>query len=232
MSQKRILVAEDDANIRIGLVDTLESEGYFVMPASDGQQATALFKQASYDLALLDVMMPGKDGFTLCQEFRAVAPQTAIILLTAKSQEIDKVLGLKLGADDYITKPFGVHELLARIEAVFRRTAPAPTTPPAALPTVLAFGPVQANRSTYALEHAGQTTPLTARELHLLEQFHLHPGQVLSRNHLLDTVWGVEYYGTTRTLDQHIAQLRKKIASLSAPELIETVHGVGYRIHS
>lgn len=229
MSQKRILVAEDDANIRIGLVDTLESEGYSVISAADGNQATTLFKQKPYDLALLDVMMPGKDGFTLCKEFRAAHPQTAIILLTAKSQEIDKVLGLKLGADDYITKPFGVHELLARIEAVFRRTSNQVSSEPSKLPTELNFGPLTANRSTYTLEHAGQSASLTARELHLLEQFHLHPGEVLSRNHLLDTVWGVEYYGTTRTLDQHIAQLRKKIASLAAPEIIETVHGVGYR---
>lgn len=229
MRQKRILVAEDDSNIRIGLVDTLESEGYAVTPAVDGKQATSLFKQESYDLALLDVMMPGKDGFTLCQELRTTHPETAIILLTAKSQEIDKVLGLKLGADDYITKPFGVHELLARIEAVFRRTSTHQASESSKLPNKFSFGPLIANRTTYMLENAGQSTSLTARELNLLEQFHLHLGEVLTRNHLLDTVWGIEYYGTTRTLDQHIAQLRKKIAALGAPETIETVHGVGYR---
>lgn len=229
MSQKRILVAEDDPNIRTGLVDTLESEGYHVDSASDGLQATALFKQSPYDLALLDIMMPGKDGYTLCQEFRAHAPQAAIVLLTAKSQEIDKVLGLKLGADDYITKPFGVHELLARIEAILRRATRQSTPNKPELPTILTFGPLTANRATYKLHHGPATAPLTERELKLLEQFHLHPGEVLSRNQLLDTVWGIEYYGTTRTLDQHIAQLRKKIATLNAPELIETIHGTGYR---
>ncbi|MDQ8183810.1 response regulator transcription factor [Pelagicoccus sp. SDUM812005] len=231
MSKKRILVAEDDPHIRTGLVDTLESEGYHVASAANGKQASSLFSQETYDLALLDIMMPGKDGYALCQEFRAKAPHTAIVLLTAKSQEIDKVLGLKLGADDYITKPFGVLELLARIEAIFRRTAAAAPAVPE-LPSKLPFGPVTANRATYKLEYQQQEIPLTERELKLLEQFHLHPGEVLNRSTLLDRVWGIEYYGTTRTLDQHIAQLRKKFATLGAQDPIETVHGVGYRSQS
>lgn len=232
MSQKRILVAEDDSNIRIGLVDTLESENYLVTAASDGLQATAIFKQERFDLVLLDIMMPGKDGYTLCQEFRAHSPGTAIVLLTAKSQEIDKVLGLKLGADDYITKPFGVQELLARLEAIFRRLKQAKENSQPKLPSLLSFELFTVNRSTYKLEATGSTVGLTDRELKLLEQFHLHPGEVLSRNTLLDKVWGIEYYGTTRTLDQHIAQLRKKITSLGIPDPIETVHGVGYRIQA
>ncbi len=230
MSQKRILVAEDDPHIRTGLVDTLESEGYKVVSASDGKQASSLFAQEKFDLILLDIMMPGKDGYTLCQEFRSKSPRAAIVLLTAKSQEIDKVLGLKLGADDYITKPFGVQELLARIEAIFRRTASQSNeTQDSELPSKLPFGAVNANRATYKLEHAAQEIPLTERELKLLEQFYLHSGEVLNRSTLLDRVWGIEYYGTTRTLDQHIAQLRKKFAKLGASDPIETVHGVGYR---
>lgn len=230
MSQKRILVAEDDLNIRTGLVDTLESEGYKVDSASDGSQATQLLRQSTYHLALLDIMMPGKDGYTLCQEIRNSSPDTAIVLLTAKSQEIDKVLGLKLGADDYITKPFGVQELLARLEAIFRRTANSQQTSSNQFPTTLEIGPLTANRSTYKLASSHGEIDLTDRELKLLEQFYLHPGEVLSRNDLLDRVWGIDYYGTTRTLDQHIAQLRKKIHQLEAKDPIETVHGVGYRL--
>ncbi|MDQ8185992.1 response regulator transcription factor [Pelagicoccus sp. SDUM812002] len=230
MSKKRILVAEDDPHIRTGLVDTLESEGYLVVATSDGNQASSLFPQDTFDLALLDIMMPGKDGYSLCQEFRAKSPQTAIIHLTAKSQEIDKVLGLKLGADDYITKPFGVQELLARIEAIFRRTgSQAKNDKTTELPSKLTIGPLTINRSTYKLEYEGQDCALTERELKLLEQFYLHPGEVLNRSVLLDRVWGIEYYGTTRTLDQHIAQIRKKMNSLGASDPIETVHGVGYR---
>ncbi|MDQ8197004.1 response regulator transcription factor [Pelagicoccus enzymogenes] len=230
MSQKRILVAEDDPHIRTGLVDTLESEGYKVTSAHDGKQASSLLSQETFDLALLDIMMPGKDGYALCQEVRAKSPQTAIVLLTAKSQEIDKVLGLKLGADDYITKPFGVQELLARLEAIFRRLAARiPADDKTSLPTQLTIGQAAANRSTYKLEYEGREAPLTERELKLLEQFYLRPGEVLNRNTLLDRVWGIEYYGTTRTLDQHIAQLRKKFAKLGADDPIETVHGVGYR---
>lgn len=230
MSKKRILVAEDDPNIRTGLVDTLESEGYQVDSASDGSQAAALLKNAPFHLALLDIMMPGKDGYTLCQEIRTAYPDTAIVLLTAKSQEIDKVLGLKLGADDYITKPFGVQELLARIEAIFRRTGNAAKSTGTQLPTTLDLGSLTANRSTYKMSSDGNEVDLTDRELKLIEQFFLHPGEVLSRNDLLDRVWGIDYYGTTRTLDQHIAQLRKKIHQLKVEDPIETVHGVGYRL--
>lgn len=232
MSQKRILVAEDDANIRSGLVDALESEGYRVDAAPNGAQADALLRQARYDLALLDVMMPGKDGYAICQELRQRDSAIAILMVTAKGEEIDKVLGLKLGADDYIAKPFGLHELLARVEALLRRAAlgarqsPGPDSD---LPDALRFGALCASRRAYELSANGKSVALTPRELKLLEQFHAQPDAVLSRNDLLDAAWGVDYYGTTRTLDQHIAQLRKKAASLGAPDFLETVHGVGYR---
>jgi DNA-binding response OmpR family regulator len=228
----RILVAEDDAHIREGLVDTLESEGYDVVIAADGRQALARFASDRPDLVLLDVMMPGMSGYDVCRALRAGDARIPIAMLTAKGEEIDKVVGLQLGADDYITKPFGVRELLARIEALLRR-ARTPTHPPEPeppVPDVFAFGPWHIDRKRYAARREDREVGLSDRELRLLQEFYLHPGEVLSRNHLLDRVWGVQYYGTTRTLDQHIAQLRKKIEPAPGPPtLITTVHGVGYR---
>jgi len=232
MNRHRILVIEDDNHIRNGLVDTLESEGYQVDECGNGEQALPLLKQGGYDLVLLDIMMPGKDGYTLCQEFRQFDKRTIVIMLTAKSQEVDKVLGLKLGADDYIAKPFGIHELLARVESALRRmkiNSSETRSDQETLPTEMDFGGVRVNRKTYQAHAADKSMKLTSRELKLLEQFFLKPGEVLSRDSLLNSVWGIDYYGTTRTLDQHIAQLRKKLATLGANEILETVHGVGYR---
>lgn len=223
-----ILIAEDDPHIRAGLVDTLESEGYRVDSAVDGAQAEALLKQKPYDLAILDIMMPKKDGYAVCQALRQRDTSIAVIMLSAKSEEIDKVLGLKLGADDYVTKPFGVKELLARVESALRRSrqnSNASNTQP-----TFALGPVTVHRAAFKASHGGRQVDLTSRELKLLEQFHLHPDEVLTRDTLLNQVWGIDYYGTTRTLDQHIAQLRKKLASLGIHHLIDTVHGIGYRL--
>jgi len=234
MSRYRVLVAEDDDRIREGLVDTLESEGYEVLQAGDGAAAVEIFHRESPDLVLLDVMMPVKSGYDVCREIRGKDERTPIIMLTAKGEEVDKVVGLQLGADDYVTKPFGIHELLARVTAALRRGRLSPTTeeaPP--LPEVFEFGPVRINRKTYRCTRNGKTLDLTARELKLLEVFFRHPGEVLSRNDLLNAVWGIDYFGTTRTLDQHVAQLRKKIESNPAsPEVLTTVHGVGYRFES
>lgn len=230
MSEARILVAEDDENIRIGLVDTLESEGYVVDPAVNGEQAVALFNQRSYDLALLDIMMPVKDGYSVCQDIRAKDKRIGIIMLTAKSQEIDKVLGLKLGADDYVTKPFGVQELLARVEAALRRLQPAEDTKQVVeLPAVLEFEEFSVNRKTYKAASESGELALTSREVKLFEQFYERTEEVLTRDELLNAVWGIDYFGTTRTLDQHIAQLRKKLSSIGVEGFIETVHGIGYR---
>lgn len=224
-----ILVAEDDANIRVGLVDTLESEGYRVTAARDGDEALRLFNRETVDLVLLDVMMPGKSGFDLCRFLRDQAEGLPIIMLTAKGEEIDKVLGLRLGADDYITKPFGIHELLARIEAVLRRCRRA-GEPDARFAESFLFGGRRIDEKAYTLEKDGKTIDLSERELKLLRLFHAHPGEVLSRDRLLNEIWGIEYYGTTRTLDQHVAQLRKKIEEDPAtPHIITTVHKVGYR---
>lgn len=229
----KILTAEDDANIRLGLTATLESEGYAVIAATDGAQALKLFAQEKFDLVILDVMMPKKSGYDVCREIRARDGRVPVLFLTAKGEEIDKVVGLKLGADDYMAKPFGVYELLARVEALMRRARASSQTMgevKAELPVVLRFGAAEIDRKKFMATRKGSATPLTARELKLIEAFATHPGEVLTRDALLNAVWGVDYFGTTRTLDQHVAQLRKKVeADAESPAAIVTVHGVGYR---
>lgn len=227
----RILIAEDDTNIRLGLAATLESEGYAVTAAGDGAQALKLFPQQKFDLVILDVMMPRQSGYDVCRELRARRSRVPILFLTAKGEEVDKVVGLKLGADDYVLKPFGVHELLARVEALLRRSrGSAAAADGAELPAVFRLGRAEIDRRRFLVTLGGESTALTARELRLAEIFALNPGAVLSRDALLNAVWGVEYLGTTRTLDQHIAQLRKKVEPAPEdPRAILTVHGVGYR---
>jgi DNA-binding response OmpR family regulator len=227
----KILIAEDEANIRQGLIATLESEGYAVTAASDGAQALRLFSQEKFDLVVLDVMMPKASGYDVCRELRARGARVPVLFLTAKGEEIDKVVGLKLGADDYVTKPFGIHELIARVEALLRRSrVGAAAAPSAALAPVFTLGAAEIDRRKFSACVTGQTTALTARELKLAEVFASRPGEVLTRDALLNAVWGVDYFGTTRTLDQHVAQLRKKIeGNGDGPAAIVTVHGVGYR---
>jgi DNA-binding response OmpR family regulator len=230
----KILIAEDDPNIRLGLVATLESEGYGVTAAGDGAQALKLFPQEKFDLVILDVMMPKASGYEVCRALRAQGARVPILFLTAKGEEIDKVVGLKIGADDYVTKPFGVHELLARVEALLRRsrtTAAEQGGAAAVLPPVFRMGAAEIDRRKFTATVAGRTSDLTARELRLAEVLAAHPGEVLTRDALLNAVWGVGYFGTTRTLDQHVAQLRKKVEAVpDEPRTILTVHGVGYRL--
>ncbi len=230
MTKLKILVAEDDANIRMGLVDTLESENYQVAEACNGAEALKLFNNNIFDLILLDIMMPEKSGYDVCQDIRAVNKDIPIIMLTAKGEEFDKVLGLKLGADDYITKPFGIHELLARISAILRRSKRGAEPEGKSLQNKFKFGQFKVNIKTYKLSDKDSSIDLSERELKLIQYFHEHPNEVLSRDDILNAIWGIDYYGTTRTLDQHIAQLRKKIEKdPSKPCLITTVHGIGYR---
>lgn len=229
---KRILVAEDDANIRMGIADTLESEGFDVFQAEDGQKALAAFRQAGpFCLVMLDVMMPGTNGYDVCREIRRDDEKIPIIIVTAKTEEIDTVVGLNLGADDYVTKPFGVHELLARVHAQLRRRrAHERHNPTPASKEPYAFGEAQVDPSRYLITREGKKERLTPTELKLLECFRERPDTVLTRDALLNAVWGVEYYGTSRTLDQHVARLRKKVEPRPAdPTVIITVHGVGYR---
>ncbi|MDR1010501.1 MAG: response regulator transcription factor [Opitutaceae bacterium] len=233
----RILIAEDDTNIRLGLMTTLESEGYDVTAAGDGAQAIKLYPQAKYDLVILDIMMPGMSGYDVCKEIRAKDARVPVLFLSAKGEEIDKVVGLKLGADDYMTKPFGVHELLARVEALLRRSrvgGDAKAGGGEKLPATFKLGQAVVDRKKFTVTlgsgKSAVTESLTAREMKLAEIFAAHPGEVLTRDALLNAVWGVEYYGTTRTLDQHVAQLRKKVERKpEEPETILTMHGVGYR---
>jgi DNA-binding response OmpR family regulator len=229
MENLHILLAEDDTHIRNGLVDTLESEGYQATPAKNGKEAIDLFNTGTFDLVLLDIMMPTLSGYDVCRAIRKTDDQVPVIMLTAKSEEIDKVLGLELGADDYITKPFGVRELLARIGAVLRRSR---RSRPKTQNDVgrFQFGAATIDGRQYRAQLPDKSFDLSERELQLLHYFQANPNAVLSRDELLNAVWGIEYYGTTRTLDQHIAQLRKKVETDPAsPTVITTVHGVGYR---
>lgn len=227
----KILIAEDEAPIRQGLIATLESEGYAVTAASDGAQALRLFSQEKFDLVVLDVMMPKASGYDVCRELRARGVRVPVLFLTAKGEEIDKVVGLKLGADDYVTKPFGIHELIARVEALLRRSRIGAAEAVAEKPgATFKLGRAEIDRRKFTASVDGSFAALTARELKLAEMFAAHPNEVLTRDVLLNAVWGVDYFGTTRTLDQHVAQLRKKIEVRGeTASRIATVHGVGYR---
>jgi DNA-binding response OmpR family regulator len=221
----KILIIEDDPHILLGLEEVLTSEGYEVATCNRGDAAVAAVVKGKPALVVLDVMLPGASGYDICKELRARKITTPILMLTAKGQEIDKVIGLDLGADDYVTKPFGVRELLARLQALLRRTAPAAGGDTA----VFHIGAAEIDPKTFQLKHGRTVEELTARELKLLQIFHARTGEVLSRDQLLNEVWGVQYYGTTRTLDQVIVQLRKKLGD-QEPGRLQTVHGVGYKL--
>jgi DNA-binding response OmpR family regulator len=183
-------------------------------------------------LIVLDVMLPGLSGFDLCKQLRARKVNTPVLMLTAKSQEIDKVVGFNVGADDYVTKPFGVRELLARLQALLRRAGgPGPAMPPADTP--FQIGGATIDPRTFQVQRGAEVEELTAKELRLLQFFHAHAGEVLSRERLLHEVWGYNYCGTTRTLDQVVVQLRKKLGDNGGqPRHLLTVHGVGYKLAS
>jgi DNA-binding response OmpR family regulator len=227
----KIVVVEDDPHIRLGLQEVLKGEGYEVTACARGDEAERTIERVKPGLIILDVMLPGASGFDICKALRKKKTSTPILMLTAKGQEMDKVVGLGLGADDYVTKPFGVKELLARIQALLRRTVAAETSDVALATQVFALGSAEVDPKRFELRSGKRLEALTAKELKLLQLFHARVGEVLSRDFLLNEVWGYDYYGTTRTLDQTLAQLRKKVAGVGVdPELIETVHGVGYRL--
>jgi len=221
-----ILVVEDDANIRFGLAELLSSEGFAVETCSRGDAALAAVNHHRPALIVLDVMLPGLSGYEICKQLRAQQYQGLILMLTAKGQEMDKVIGLELGADDYVTKPFGLRELTARVHALLRRnrTAIGPTD------GELACADCTLDLKKLELTRGDKSVALSGREAKLFQLFISHPGEVLSRDQLLNEVWGYQYYGTTRALDQAIVQLRKKLADVGAdPKQIATVHTVGYR---
>jgi len=226
----KILVVEDDPHILLGLEEVLKSDGFEVTVCNRGDQALDAFNKQRPNLMVLDVMLPGMSGYDICKQLRAKKVTTPVLMLTAKGQEIDKVVGLDIGADDYVTKPFGVRELLARIHALLRRTGATPVAP-ADGQTPFQIGSAMIDPKTFQLKRGKNVEELTAKELKLLQFFHSHPGEVLSRDKLLNEVWGYNYFGTTRTLDQVIVQLRKKLGDNGdTPKHLLTVHGVGYKL--
>jgi len=220
---KRILVVEDEPAIAFGLQLDLKNEGYDVEIESDGESALRRARQEAFDLILLDVMLPRKDGFEVCRELRRGGSKTPVIMLTAKAQEAEKVLGLEIGADDYVTKPFSPRELRARVKAALRRTAEDD------LP-ICRFGDAEVDFGRCELRRAGKPVELTALEFKLLTAFIRNGGKVLSRDQLLDLVWGHGTFVTDRVVDNHVVTLRKKVEpEPSEPRYIVSVRGLGYR---
>ena len=229
---ERILVAEDDPAILRGVADLLESEGYLVERTENGLAALEHFRANPPDLVLLDVMMPGMNGYDLCRAIRGENRIVPVVMLTAKGQEVDKVVGLELGADDYIVKPFGMAELLARVRSALRRGALAAEDPPAES-SVFCFGDVRVDFGSMSGLRGRVPFELTPREAELLRYLLDRPNRVVSRDVLLEELWGVECEITTRTVDQHMARLRQKVEDNPArPRWLQTVHGAGYRFTS
>jgi two-component system alkaline phosphatase synthesis response regulator PhoP len=221
---RRILVVEDEAALRLALSDRLRSEGYEVEVAADGVAGWERARRGGFDLVLLDVMLPGKGGFDVLRDLRREGVDTPVLVLTARGEVLDRVLGLKLGADDYLVKPFETAELLARIEALLRRAQPDTEA------GTFAFGDVRVDFRRVEVTRAGQSVELSALEFRLLRYFVEHRGEVLSRDRLLDEVWGYSAEVYSRTVDQHVATLRRKIeADPRRPRHVVTVHGLGYR---
>ena len=223
----RVLLAEDDKFIREGLAEILSSEGYRVIEACDGQAAMELFESQAPDFVCLDIMMPKLGGYDVCRKMRAANPRVPIIFISAKSEEIDKVIGLELGADDFIVKPFGVKEVVARIRAVTRRCRTAEASPEA---DSFRMGDLDVFPRQLRARRGKKTIELSLRDVKILDLLYRHRSQVLDRNTIFNRCWGEDYLPNSRTLDQHISQLRKRIeVSPKRPALIRTVHGVGYR---
>jgi len=221
----KVLIVEDDDAMAIALTDGFRYEGYEVVAARDGEAGLALARSAAPDLMVLDVMLPKLSGLDVCKALRAEGSSVPIIMLTARGQEIDKVLGLKLGADDYVTKPFGFMELVARAEAVLRRSGNAGRPI-----SSYRFGDVCVDFKKGELRRKNVLVDVTARELRLLEFFIAHRGEVVARERLLDQVWDYDATPLTRTVDMHVAKLRKKIEDdPSDPKFLVTVHRMGYK---
>lgn len=219
-----VLLAEDDSVTREAMVELLQGEGHEVVAARDGREALALWESHRPQLVLLDIMMPLMSGYEVCRSIRREDRRTPVMFLSAKSEEVDVVLGLELGADDFLRKPFGKHELLARVRAVLRRHQEPRES------DSLTFGPWSVYPKRLVARQGNREAELTVREVKLIALLARRRGEVVTRDELLNECWGLEYYPESRTLDQHILNLRKKIeADPSKPILIETVRGSGYR---
>jgi DNA-binding response OmpR family regulator len=220
----RILIVDDEPEMVRGLEDNLRFEGYQTIAAGDGQRGLALALSEAPDLILLDVMMPGMSGWDVCRALRGRGLDTPVIMLTARGAEVDRVQGLELGADDYVTKPFSVRELMARIRAVLRRPGPRQKF------VEFAFGDVRVHLRARQAFKGGREVRLTRKEFDLLRYLVEHPGEVITRDRLLDEVWGYDRFPTTRTVDTHILRLRQKFENdPERPAHILTAHGQGYR---
>ena len=221
----KILIVEDEPNMVSGLRDNFEFEGYEVITAGDGVAGLQRALNDSPDLVLLDVMMPRMSGLDVCKQLKAKRPSVPIIMLTARGQELDKVVGLELGADDYVTKPFSIRELLARVKAVMRRAQTVPKERER-----YSFADVEVNLRSCQVSRAGRDLEFSSKEFDLLKYFVCHPGETLSRDRLLEEVWGYDKFPTTRTVDAHIVRLRQKLEPRpEEPRFILTVHGTGYK---
>jgi two-component system alkaline phosphatase synthesis response regulator PhoP len=226
ITKTRILIVEDEPAMVAGLRDNFEYEDYEVISAEDGVAGLERALQDAPDLVVLDVMMPKMSGLDVCKQLRAKRPDLPIIMLTARGQEVDKVVGLELGADDYDTKPFSIRELMARVKAVLRRrSAAAPATT-----ENYRFGDVAVNTRSHEVTRAGQPVDLSSKEFARLAYFIAHRSETLSRDQLLEAVWGYEHYPSTRTVDTHIVHLRQKLEkNPEDPRFILTIHGTGYK---
>jgi two-component system alkaline phosphatase synthesis response regulator PhoP len=223
---KRILLIEDEPGLVMTLTDRLTSENYVVVSERDGEAGLEQASLESFDAIILDVMLPHKNGFDICRDLRQRGVQTPVLMLTARGQLVDKVVGLKLGADDYLTKPFEMIELLARLEALMRRAPIKPASPP----EVYQFGPNRVDFRRVEVERDGRKVELSAKEFQLLRYFIEHREATISRDVLLNEVWGYDAMPTTRTVDVHVAWLRQKIEpNPRHPQFVLTVHGMGYK---
>ncbi len=223
--QEVVLVVEDDPTLRLGLTKTLRSAGFQVEVAKTGTEGVTRARNERFDLVLLDVMLPEKNGFEVCEELREHSGELPIILLTAKGEEEDKVRGLRLGADDYVTKPFGVGELLARVDAALRRNRRRESET-----TVIRVGRATFDFNGHRVERDGEVVKTTSLEMKLLRFFLDHEGQLLTRQRILDGVWGADYFGTDRTVDNFVNRLRAKCEDdPRTPKHFETVRDGGYR---
>jgi DNA-binding response OmpR family regulator len=221
----KILIVEDEPNMVAGLRDNFEFEGYDVLTAYDGEQGLQRALADSPDLVVLDVMMPKMSGLDVCKQLKARRPSIPIIMLTARGQEVDKVVGLELGADDYVTKPFSIRELIARVKAVLRRGQFLPKDHDR-----YSFGDAEVDLHACRVTRQGRELDFSSTEFELLRYFVSHPGEVLSRDRLLEEVWGYDSYPTTRTVDAHLVRLRQKLEpNPEQPRYFLTVHGTGYR---
>lgn len=234
-SKKKILIVDDEPSIQDLLVFNLEKEGYKTMTASDGEEGITLALSQNPDLILLDVMLPKADGLTVCKRIRQTMSKVPIIMLSAKGEEIDKILGLEIGADDYMTKPFSIRELIARVKANLRKMDQSDDLSQAGIRSnKVMVGDLKLDLDKFEVEVRGQkVTDLTRREFEVLRYLAQKPGQVVTREDLLEKVWGYEYYGDIRTVDVTIRRIREKIEKNTAnPKILITKRGVGYYIES